>query len=70
MYKPTESEKCTCICIVKDILGVDDIIMCEEYIDDILGTAYAIGGDYSEQILRSVAEVILKEVKLDKKEAK
>lgn len=64
MYKPTDSEKCECIRIVKDILQIDNDFICEKYIDNIFSTAYSIGGDYSEKTLRSIAEVILKDVKV------
>lgn len=64
MYRPTESEKCDCIRIVKDILGIDNDFVCKRYIDNIFSTAYSIGGDYSEKTLRSIAEVILKDVQV------
>ena len=40
MYKPTEKEKNNCICIVKDILKIDDDIMCESYVNKIFSIAY------------------------------
>ena len=52
MYKPTEKEKNNCICIVKDILKIDDDIMCESYVNKIFSIAYSIGGDYGNETLR------------------
>ena len=62
MYKPTEKEKNNCICIVKDILKIDDDIMCESYVNKIFSIAYSIGGDYGNETLRSIAKVVLKDV--------
>ncbi len=62
MYKPTENEKNICIQIIKEILKIDDAAECEKYVDSIFKTTYSIGGDYSEEILRSIAEVVLKDV--------
>ena len=62
MYKPTEKEKNNCICIVKDILKIDDDIMCESYVNKIFSIAYSIGGDYGKETLRSIAKVVLKDV--------
>lgn len=66
MYKPTEKEKNNCICIVKDILKIDDDIMCESYVNKIFSIAYSIGGDYGNETLRSIAKVVLKDVWLNK----
>lgn len=62
MYKPTKIEKSNCIQIVKDILKIDDEFECERYVENIFRKTYSIGGDYSKETLRSVAEVILKDV--------
>ena len=62
MYKPTEKEKNNCICIVKDILKIDDDIICEPYVKKIFNIAYSIGGDYGDETLRSIAKVVLKDV--------
>ncbi len=62
MYKPTEIEKNNCIQIVKEILKIDDDDECEKYVDSIFRTTYSIGGDYSKETLRSVAEIVLKDV--------
>lgn len=62
MYNPTEIEKDNCFRIVKDILQINDNSICEKYVDEIFRTAYAIGGDYNEKTLRSIAEVLLKDV--------
>ena len=59
MYKPTESERKNCICIVKEILKIDNDSECEKYVNNIFSMAYSIGGDYSEITLRSIAEVLL-----------
>lgn len=66
MYKPTEMEKNSCIQIIKDILEIDNIVECEKYMDNIFRIAYSIGGDCGEKTLRSIAEILLKEVKSDK----
>lgn len=66
MYKPTEKEKNNCICIVKDILKIDDDIMCESYVNKIFSIAYSIGGDYGNETLRSIAKVVLKDVWFNK----
>ena len=66
MYKTTEKEKNNCICIVKDILKIDDDIMCESYVNKIFSIAYSIGGDYGNETLRSIAKVVLKDVWLNK----
>ncbi len=66
MYKPTEMEKNSCIQIIKDILGIDNIVECEKYMDNIFRVAYSIAGDYGEKTLRSIAEIVLKEVKSEK----
>ena len=66
MYKPTEKETNNCICIVKDILKIDDDIMCESYVNKIFSIAYSIGGDYGNETLRSIAKVVLKDVWLHK----
>ena len=66
MYKPTEKEKNNCICIVKDILKIDDDIMCESYVNKIFSIAYSIGWDYGNETLRSIAKVVLKDVWLNK----
>ncbi len=34
--------------------------------DNIFRVAYSIGGDYGEKTLRSIAEIVLKEVKSEK----
>lgn len=60
MYKPTESEKSNCICIVKEILKIDNDFDCEKYVNDIFNMAYSIGGDYGETTLRAVAEALLR----------
>lgn len=62
MYKPTEIEKNYCIQIVKDILKIENDFECEKYVDKIFRTTYSIGGDYSEETLRSIAEAVLKDV--------
>lgn len=62
MYKPTEIEKDNCLCIVKDILQINNDSICEKYVDEILKMNYAIGGDYNEKTLRSIAEILLKDV--------
>lgn len=62
MYKPTEIEKDSCLHIVKEILQINDNSKCEKYVDEIFRTTYAIGGDYNEKTLRSIAEVLLKDV--------
>lgn len=62
MYKPTEREKNNCIQIVKDILKIENEFECEKYVDKIFRTIYSIGGDYNKETLRSVAEVVLKDV--------
>lgn len=62
MYKPTEREKNNCIQIVKDILKLDNDYECEKYVDEIFRITYSIGGDYSKETLRSIAEVVLKDV--------
>lgn len=62
MYKPTEIEKNDCIQIVKEILKTDDDFECEKYVDYIFRTTYSIGGDFSKETLRSIAEIILKDV--------
>lgn len=61
MHKPTEIEKDYCLRIVKDILQINTNSICEKYVDEIFRTAYAIGGDYSEKTLRSIAEILLKD---------
>ena len=48
MYNPTESEKSSCICIVKEKLKIDNDF-----------EAYSIGGDYGETTLRAIAETLL-----------
>lgn len=62
MYKPTESEKSSCICIVKDILKIENDLECEKYVNDIFSKAYSIGGDYGEATLRAIAETLLKQL--------
>ena len=62
MYKPTEKEKNNCICIVKDILKIDDDNLCESYVNQIFSIAYSIGGDYGNKTLRSIAKIVLKDV--------
>ncbi len=62
MYKPTESEISNCNCIVKDILKIDDDVVCETYVDKIFSIAYSIGGDYSNETLRSIAKVVLNDI--------
>lgn len=62
MYKPTEIEKNDCIQIVKEILKTDDDFECEKYVDNIFRTTYSIGGDFSKETLRSIAEIMLKDV--------
>ena len=44
----------------------DNIVECEKYMDNIFRVAYSIGGDYGEKTLRSIAEIVLKEVKSEK----
>ena len=63
MYKPTEIERDNCIRIVKDILQIDNNSECEKYVNDIFNVTYAIGGDYSDKTLRSIAEVLLKDIR-------
>ncbi|MBQ2980925.1 MAG: hypothetical protein IJD58_02240 [Lachnospiraceae bacterium] len=41
--------------IVKDILNVENDFECEQYVNEIFKTIYAIGGDYSEKTLMSIA---------------
>lgn len=62
MYKPTEIEKKNCIQIIKEILKMDDDFECEKYVDNIFRTTYSIGGDYSKETLKSVAEIVLKDI--------
>ncbi len=62
MYKPTEIDKNNCIQIIKEILNIDDELECEKYADIIFRTTYSIGGDYSKETLRSIAEIVLKDV--------
>ena len=62
MYKPTEKQVQECINIIKDILNIDDVVICKKFIDEIFNIAYSIGGDYSEKTLRSIAEVVLKDI--------
>lgn len=62
MYKPTEIEKRNCIQIIKDILMTDDVVECEKYVDNIFSATYSIGGDYSQETLKAVAEIVLKDV--------
>lgn len=60
MYKPTEIERNNCMRIVKDILKIESDSECEQYVNEIFKTTYSIGGDYSEKMLMSIAEVLLK----------
>ena len=60
MYKPTEIERNNCMRIVKDFLRVESDFECEQYVNEIFKTTYSIGGDYSEKMLMSIAEVLLK----------
>lgn len=60
IYKPTESERSNCISIVKNFLKIDSDSECEKYADNILSVAYSIGGDYSEETLRTIVEALLK----------
>ncbi|MBQ6888038.1 MAG: hypothetical protein IJN54_11055 [Lachnospiraceae bacterium] len=60
MYRPTEIERNNCMRIVKDILRVESDSECEQYVNEIFKTTYSIGGDYSEKMLMSIAEVLLK----------
>ncbi len=64
MYKPKEIEKNNCLRIVNDILYIKDNSICEKYIDEIFNTTYAIGGDYNEKTLKSIAEILLKDVNI------
>jgi len=59
MYNPTESEKSSCICIVKEKLKIDNDFECEKYVNEIFSVAYSIGGDYGETTLRAIAETLL-----------
>ena len=59
MYKPTETEKNSCISIVKDIFKIVHDVECEQYVNEIFKITYAIGGDYREKTLRAVAESLL-----------
>ncbi|MEY8266265.1 hypothetical protein AALA79_07835 [Lachnospiraceae bacterium 64-25] len=59
MYKPTESEKSHCVCIVKEVLGSENDFDCEKYVNDIFNIAYSIGGDYGDTTLRAIAEALL-----------
>lgn len=62
MYKPTENEKNNCMQIVKEILNIEEDMMCEKYVNDIIQIAYSIGCDYSKKSLMSIAEAVLKDV--------
>ena len=62
MYSPTDEEKNRCVCIVKEVLRLESDSDCEQHVDEIFKTIYAIGGDYSEKTIRSVAKVLFRKM--------
>ncbi len=59
MYNPTEKEKKMCRDIVKELLDGDEDIKIEKIVDEVFKTTYSIGGDYGENTLKQVANIII-----------